>query len=223
VAERYHASLAAIPMPARITRLPVDARGFPVPKFVAWINGQPDHRVVDTARFAPAINHKQCWICGEPLGRYLASVIGPMCAVNRIISEPPSHRECAEFSIAACPFLSRPHAHRREAGLPQDTVESAGVGLKRNPGVICLWIARDYRVFRPQTGGLLFSLGNPVETVWYHEGRRATRDEVVSALYRGTPALIEIAQEEGRDAEDALSRQLAAAMPLLPRVASAPR
>lgn len=28
-------------------------------------------------------------------------VVGPMCELNRISGEPPSHRECAEFS-AAC-------------------------------------------------------------------------------------------------------------------------
>lgn len=215
----YHSSLAGIPMPARIARLPVDARGFPVPKFVASINGQPDHRVVDPSRVGPAIKQRLCWICGEPMGRYLASLIGPMCAVNRVISEPPSHRECCEFSVAACPFLSRPHAHRREAGLPDHT-EAAGVGLKRNPGVICLWIARESRPFRV-SNGILFRLGDPVETIWYCEGRRAVREEVVSALYRGIPSLIDAARDEGRAAEDALAAQVAAAMPLLPIAAAA--
>ncbi len=216
---KYHPSLDGIPMPARIARLPVDQRGFPVPKFVALVDGKPDHRVVDARRFAPAIKRRECWICGEPLGRYLASLIGPMCAVNRIISEPPSHRECCEFSVAACPFLARPHAHRREAGLPDDASEAAGVGLKRNPGVICLWIARDYQPWRPPGGGILFRLGEPIETVWYTEGRKATREEVVSALYRGLPALLEIAQQESTEAEYTLAQQVARAQAVLPRAA----
>lgn len=215
----YHSSLDGIPMPARIARLPVDHRGFPVPRFVAMVDGKPDHRVVDARRFAPAIKNRECWICGEPLGRYLASLIGPMCAVNRIISEPPSHRECCEFSVATCPFLARPHAHRREAGLPEDAQDAAGVGLKRNPGVICLWIARDYRPFKPQGGGILFQLGEPLETVWYTEGRIASREEVTSALYRGLPALIEVAHSESRAAEDDLAKKVAYAQVLLPRAA----
>jgi hypothetical protein len=81
-----------------------------------------------------------------------------------------------------------------------------------------LWIARDYKPFRVDNG-ILFRLGEPVETVWYCEGRHATREEVVSALYRGVPALVEIAQQESRSAEDALAGQLAAAMTVLPRAA----
>jgi hypothetical protein len=215
----YHPSLAGIPMPPRIARLPVDHRGFPVPRFVALVNGQPDHRVVDARRFAPAIRHRECWICGEPLGRWLASLIGPMCAVNRVISEPPSHRECCEFAVAACPFLARPHAHRREAGLPEDAVDASGTALKRNPGVICLWIARDYKPFKPPGGGVLFRLGDPIETVWYTLGRRASRAEVISALYKGLPALLEIAQAEGSEAEYQLAAQVARAQQVLPRAA----
>ncbi len=215
----HHPSLAGIPMPPRIARLPVDHRGFPVPRFVAMVDGKPDHRVVDARRFQPAIKNRECWICGEPLGRYLASLIGPMCAVNRVISEPPSHRECCEFSVAACPFLARPHAHRREAGLPGDAIDAAGVGLKRNPGVICLWIARDYRPFKPQGGGILFQLGEPIETIWYTEGQPATREEVVSALYRGLPALLDVAHQESREAEDALAAMVVRAQQVLPKAA----
>lgn len=212
-----HPSLAGITLPARIARLPVDQRGFPVPKFVAWVNGQPDHRIIDTRRFAPCIHNRECWICGEPLGATVASVIGPMCSVNRIISEPPSHRDCAEFSLVACPFLSRPHAHRRGAGLPDDVRDPAGTFIKRNPGVMCLWISRGVKPFRAEGGGgVLFRLGDPIETVWYTEGRLATRAEVAASFYSGSGTLIKMAQSEGRASEDALAAKFASAMELLP-------
>lgn len=35
------------PQPPKMQHLPVDERGFPAPYFVAWIDGKPDHRVVD--------------------------------------------------------------------------------------------------------------------------------------------------------------------------------
>src|SRR5437764_29347 len=101
-----HPNLPALP--SRLKLLPVDERGFPVPWFVAWIDGKPDFRVVDQRKMAIAVSEKRCWVCGDFLGRYMAFVIGPMCAVNRVSSEPPSHRECAEFSVRACPFLTKP-------------------------------------------------------------------------------------------------------------------
>ncbi len=212
----YHQSIAAMETPARIRALPVDARGFPVPAFVAWVNGQPDHRIIDPSKFAPAIKKRLCWVCGQPLGQTFAFTIGPMCAINRIISEPPSHRECAEYSVRACPWLSRPVAHRRTAGLPEDVAEPAGVGLKRNPGVVIIWVTRSYRPFRPRTGGLLFQLGDPLEVAWYREGKPATRDEAVHAIYTGLPALLEIARGESRAAEDALAAQVSRIPALFP-------
>jgi hypothetical protein len=217
-----HPSIARIEAPARIRRLNVDHRGFPVPWFVAWIDGVADHRIIDAGKMEPAIRHRLCWTCGEPLGQTYAFTIGPMCAVNRVISEPPSHRECAEYAVAACPFLSRPEAHRRTAGMPDAVLTlAAGDGLKRNPGVICLWVTRSYKPFRVPTSshanrGILFDLGEPIETVWYAEGRHASHMEVVSSLYSGLSALIERARADGRQAEDALAAMVSAALPLLP-------
>ena len=62
------------------------------------------------------MREKRCWVCGDPLGVHLTFPIGPMCALNRTISEPPSHHECASWSARNCPFLSRPHMVRREDG-----------------------------------------------------------------------------------------------------------
>lgn len=216
-----HTSLRNLDVPGRIRRLPVDKRGFPVPRFVAMVNGEPDHRVVDPRWFAPAMRSKLCWICGEPLGRYYASIIGCMCSVNRIISEPPSHRDCAEFAVKACPFLSRPTMHRREAGLPEERTEPGGYGLRRNPGVACLWISKIYpKPFHPHIGnpGILFELGPPMETVWYREGRLATRAEVEEAVEEGLPNLMSIAEAESPAAVAALNRMAAAAVAHYPHV-----
>lgn len=113
-------------IPDRIKRLPVDHRDFPVPWFVQWFDdgkpsdfgiGTADFRVIDARKIGVAIRERRCWVCGDRLGVHLAFLIGPMCAVNRVISEPPSHRECAEFSAQTCPFLSRPRMRRNEVAL----------------------------------------------------------------------------------------------------------
>jgi hypothetical protein len=183
------------PLPARIAKLPVH-RGYPVPWFVAWIDGVPDFRIISENKIAVAHNQARCWICGERLGSYLAFVVGPMCAVNRISAELPSHRECAEFAAIACPFLSRPHMVRRDAGLPTaGVVEPAGTMIRRNPGVALVWITRSYRVQKTETGPL-FEMGAPLEIACYTEGRRSTPEEIRHSVETGLPLLLEAANQE---------------------------
>ena len=178
-------------LPPQMRSLPVDARGYPVPWFVQWIDGVPDHRIVDSRKFPLAIRGRRCWICGKPLGHQLSTfVVGPMCAVNRISSEPPSHEACATFAAKACPFLTRPHAKRRDANLPEDSTEPAGVMLKRNPGVTLLWTCRKYTVLPQRGGGVLFDIGHPVRVHAFAEGRRATSLEIAESIESGLPLLV---------------------------------
>jgi len=215
------------PLPIRIVKLPVDHRGFPVPWFVQWFkdgeptsygDGEPDFRVIDARKIPVAVNQNRCWVCGETMGVHKAFVIGPMCAINRIISEPPSHLDCAIFSATACPFLTRPRMRRNEKDLPEQGVPAAGLHIDRNPGVMCVWVTRSYKPFRPHAGnaGVLFALGEPERTIWYTQGREATRAEVMVAIESGYPLLQDMAEREGREAIAALAQQRDRAMPLLP-------
>ncbi len=217
----------SIELPQRMRRLPVDHRGFPVPWFVQWFDadapspagvGAPDFRVVDSQKLVRAVKERRCWVCGDKLGAHLAFVIGPMCAINRVISEPPSHRECATFSARACPFLSQPRMRRNEKDLPEDHQEAPGVSLKRNPGVACIWITRTYKPFNAGNG-VLFSLGEPETVEWYAEGRVATRAEVDASISSGLPLLRAPAEEEGPRAISALNAAIQRAQPLLPAAA----
>lgn len=126
------------PIPERILALPV-GRGYPVPWFAAAVDGGYDFRVLRPGAVDRAVTYELCWVCGQPLGPWVTFVVGPMCAVNRTSAEPPAHRECAEWSARACPFLVRPHARRREHDLPADAQEPAGIMLRRNPGVALCW------------------------------------------------------------------------------------
>ncbi len=193
------------PPPPRIARLPVDARGYPVPYFVAWIEGKPDHRVADSEKFIKAVKDRRCFICGEKLGQFLAFTVGPMCAVNRISSEPPAHRECAIYACTACPFLTTPKQRRREAGLP-DGCEFSTTGLTRNPGVMLVWMTKYAQPIRGMGTEVLLQLGEPTEALWFCEGRAATRAEVLYSIETGLPALQELARQEGQRAIEQLDK-----------------
>lgn len=195
--------LNAGPLPARIARLPVDARGYPVPWFVAWLDGVPEFRAMDPVKWRRAVREQVCWVCGGTLGKHLAFVVGPMCVVNRTTSEPPCHRDCAEWSARCCPFLSRPHMVRRtDADTPTVAEASAGFALARNPGVAAVYLTRSYEVFAPQlvtaqaNAGLLIEMGAPTDVLWFAEGRDATRAEVEQSLAGGLPALADMAAQD---------------------------
>lgn len=213
------------PLPRRFQRLPIEERGFPVPWFVAWIDedgkecpvgqGKPDFRIVRSNGVPDAHNQQRCWLCGERLGVHIAFVIGPMCAVNRISSEPPSHVECADFAARACPFLARPHARRREVKLEVGLQKAPGMALKRNPGAALVWITRAtrYSPLRVDTG-VLFNVGDPEEVRWYCEGRPATRAEIEESIESGLPSLREVVTSD--EEMTALNEEVERAMKLLP-------
>lgn len=211
-----------LPLPERIAKLPVH-RGYPVPWFVAWLNaeekamprgeGIPDFRVLHPMAATEAWKNQTCWICGEALGSYKAFVLGPMCAINRTSAEPPSHRECGIWSAIACPFLTRPQARRREAGLPKHE-EAPGVMLRRNPGVALVWVTKKPGLKADPRGGVLFDIGPPDNVHWYAEGREATHDEVMESINSGLPFLREMCT--GKADNRALDRLTDQALKLVP-------
>jgi hypothetical protein len=181
------------PLPARIVALPVDVRGYPVPYFVAWREGRPEFRAMDPLKLRSALQQGLCWVCGQPLGRHLVYVVGPMCVVNRISSEPACHLDCAEFSVRACPFLTKPHMVRRENDT-EGFVPGPGAMILRNPGVTALYTTRGYHLVRDAGGGVLVQLGEPERVSWWKEGRPATRAECVEcveSIESGLPTLVE--------------------------------
>jgi hypothetical protein len=206
---------AGLPVPpARMQTLRTDARGYPVPWFVWWDGDKPDFRVIGPGKIAEAVRFRKCWVCGSPLGRHLTFLIGPMCAVNRTTAEPPAHRECADYSASACPFLTLPKAQRRDANLPTD-VSVAGTMIKRNPGVAVCWTTLSYKIRHVETG-VLFSLGDPIELSWWAQGRRAERAEILDSITSGLPILRAEAVLQGHGALAALDAATERGLALVP-------
>jgi hypothetical protein len=212
-------------LPMRMRRLPIDARGFPVPFFVAWLDasgapsrrgyGTPDFRVVYAGTGLQCHKESLCWLCGERLGTFKTFVIGPMCAINRTSSEPPSHLDCADFAARACPFLTRPKEKRNEKNMPPGWVQPPGEMIRRNPGCTLVWTVRKYEAFKVD-GGILFDVGEPEHVRWYREGRPATRAEILESIDSGMPILRKAAEEDGEAGLEELDRRYAALAPLLP-------
>jgi hypothetical protein len=198
--------------PAQIRALPRDARGYPIPAFVGTLNGQRDFRVIHRDTVAHCVRERLCWICGRGLGRLLAFVIGPMCGVNRISSEPPSHVDCARFAAQNCPFLTTPAAQRDTRGLDAAASLTPGIALARNPGVTLVWICKRFT----QTRDGLFALGPPHAVQWYAHGRTATRAEILASIDTGLPALQTLAAAQGDDALAQLHAMLGACLALVP-------
>jgi hypothetical protein len=210
----YNIAIQRLDMPARFRRLPIDDRGFPIPKFVATLDGKPDFRVIAPGWWETCYKRKLCWLCGEQLGRHKAFVIGPMCAITRVTSEPPSHRECAEFAVKSCPFLTQPHRKRDISNLPEEGYVS-GVHLDRNPGASVIWITDDYKAFNANPG-VLIKLGDPKELSWWSHGRAASREEIMGSINGGLPLLREIARKDGADAEADLDKMITRGLALVP-------
>jgi hypothetical protein len=192
----YRPELDLSAIPARVRALPIH-RGYPVPWFVAWVDGVPEFRAMDAGKWVDAYQSKLCWVCGQRLGRFMTFTSGPMCGLNRVSSEPPSHLVCAEWSARNCPFLTRPTMVRREGDELAERIQAnvAGIMVRRNPGVTMLWTTTGYSIFDDGKGMYLCDIGTPVSVSWIRERRAATRAEVVESVRTGLPELMETMED----------------------------
>lgn len=160
-------------MPHRIAALPISDNGYPIPYFVAKIDGKHDFRVIDPLKIHRCVRDKLCWICGDKLGKFKAFSAGPLLTVTRLSGEPPSHTDCAEFAARTCPFMLLPRSKMHTAEIDGTTAIPAM--LTHNPGVTVIWVTDSYEVIR---GGhsVAFLAGEPISVHWYAEGQHATRD-----------------------------------------------
>jgi hypothetical protein len=194
-------------LPKRVARLPKDPRGFPIPWFVSWRDGQPHFPAIDAAKLGLAWNEDLCWVCGEKLGANRGWVVGPMSAIEGATPEPSSHYDCALFSVCHCPHLSTSTASFTEKyqGAPGYAAQT-NISKVRT-GATAIWVTKGRGATPFRAGqGTLFGLSEPVRLEWYAEGRPAATGEVRHAIAVALPTLQKAAEMEGRRAE--LERRL---------------
>lgn len=195
-------------LPRRVARLPTDRRGFPIPWFVSWRDGQPHFPAIDAVKLGVAWNEDLCWVCGDRLGASRGWVVGPMSAIEGATPEPPSHYDCARFAVRHCPHLATATAKFSEKyeGI-EGYVSQANVSKVRS-GATAIWVTKGRGATPFQAGrGILFGLDEPVRLEWYANGQPATVGDVREAIARTLPTLQRAAEAEGRAAE--LERRLA--------------
>jgi hypothetical protein len=81
-------------------------RGLPVPFTQAIFDGMPDFRTADPEKVAQCVQDKLCAICGRRLGEKSYFICGALSKVSRLFTDPPMHKQCAEFAAQMCPFIS---------------------------------------------------------------------------------------------------------------------
>ena len=98
------ATKTASKIPKLLRDLPLHG-DLPVPHTVKWIDGKPDFRQLDQAKWEQCVAYKLCGICGKALGEWVFYIGGENSAENGLFIDSGMHRNCVVESIRLCPYL----------------------------------------------------------------------------------------------------------------------
>jgi hypothetical protein len=187
-----------VPMPPQIAALPRDPRGYPVFHTIQpdhYVAGEPaDFRTLHVDRHVEAGQKRLCAICGRPLPYWLWFLGGPMCLANRIFGDGPMHRDCMDYALQVCPYLT--HA-TMEYGIVKDPtfmdrVDDAITGdpnvITRRPERILLLRTRGYTLVMQTGGKPAFRVDAPVEVQWLANDAKPLSAEEARKTYVLCPA-----------------------------------
>lgn len=161
------------PIPKELSHLKLDERGYPIPFFVSFRDGKPDFRLLDPKKQSQCIEHGVCSICGKKLtkGAYFF-LGGPLTLKNTVSSDPPMHRVCAEFSLAACPHLYLQKAQRRDTGLETGQFNSALLSLDKPSHIFLIRAYKFKSILHPDHAGKLIKFSITDFAVYsYRDGK----------------------------------------------------
>lgn len=163
-----------VEVPPKLAGRPRDRRGYPIP----WMtqldaHGVPDFRVTNADRWALAAKARLCAMCGDPLGRHLAFIGGPVSFESRLFTDLPMHKECALYSIQVCPFLAAPN-FRYSPTLP--TIDGVTTRVQTTemvptrPDRFFIATARDYAIVQTDVGSVLAHASPWEWSQWWRHG-----------------------------------------------------
>jgi hypothetical protein len=163
-----------IGLPPRLRRRPLDKRGLIIP-FVQFIdtNGEPNFAALDHDRVALCLLSRRCGLCGQPMGRHVHFVGGPLCVINRYFYDPPMHKECAIYALETCPHLARSKGRYREApeSLDGAKIIVGQMDVTRKVEYFALMHAVSYHHGRTEDGMLVVRAGPWVDVEYWKDGR----------------------------------------------------
>lgn len=129
--------------------------GLPVPYAVKWVsnypalpgehNGlKPDFRQIDQEKWAQAVQHKLCGVCGKVLGEWAFYIGGPACRESHLFLDPAMHRVCAEASMQLCLFLNGTKPTYRGDDVPGHPDQDHG--MRSKPMILMRGIAKEMKL-----------------------------------------------------------------------------
>jgi hypothetical protein len=147
---------------------PRDKRGYVIP-YVTFVksDGEPDFAVLDPLKCRKAIAGRRCGICGKVMGGNVFFIGGPLCEKSGIFADPAMHGECAHYSIATCPHITRPKA--KYATRKTDYAKLEAVSDVR-PDKFGLFEARGYSNILLNNDLFSRALQPWVSVRWYRDG-----------------------------------------------------
>ena len=168
--------------------------GFYVPYFVTWfkdrrqvhesvVGAEPHFPTIDKTREALCRRRRYCWICGRQMGTFMCFVMGPLSALQRISTEPPSHRECAVYAVQVCPFMvggyDMPENPATNEG--QQVIEQMSI---KNEQLNVIWVCHGYtlRPVDPSRGLFVYQMDHATDILLYHRGKPATLAQAMERI-----------------------------------------
>lgn len=98
-----------IKIPPIMQKLPLDARGYPIPYVVLYDDkGCPHFKINDDKKVKECADKNLCTVCGTKMDRTSMWLIGgPGSAFHPrgMFVETPVHRDCGLYSLQTCPYL----------------------------------------------------------------------------------------------------------------------
>lgn len=150
-----------IVIPEFLKHLPIDKRGYPIPFFVPIKDGIPEFRFADVNKFNLCTEKKLCWICGRKLIKNCFFFLtGPHGLANRVQSDCPMHRECAEATMQLCPHIFYGKAERKEN-------VKFSYQAQEKPDIIYLIRSSKYKIIPSGEGNTQLIRFNVISTVKY--------------------------------------------------------
>ncbi len=132
-------------MNRRLATRPIDPkRHLPIP-YAQLVNpdGTANFAAIDGPKALRGAANRDCGLCGQRMGRWVAFLGGPRNVEHGGYLDPPMHVSCAEDATRLCPHLARQRVPRRPDSGDPNIVTPPGF-VEDKPDRWAMWITDRY-------------------------------------------------------------------------------